>query len=553
MTGLTHAVLRRGAFGSEMTWNFGDILDVAGAVVPADRPALIHGDRIISWGELTRRSNNLAAQLRARGAQPDDKVAFYMRNCPEYPEALVACLKARLVHVNINFRYLDDELHYIIDNSDARFVVFGEEFAERVAKLRDRLPKVSRFIQVADGATPPAFAESYEELANAGTGEPLDLERSSDDLLLLYTGGTTGMPKGVMWRSGDLWDAMGRGANVLNQNARPESLEQHGENLRLGGEGVRQIPACPIMHGTGLFTAMGTLAGGGTLVTLTAANFDPHELWGAVERHRVQAIVIVGDAFAKPLLRALDERPGRYDLSSLVLVLSSGVMWSPEVKQGLLGHSKRLVLVDAFGSSEAIGFGTSVTTARGKSRSARFRIGENCKVFSEDGREIQPGSGEPGFVARSGPIPLGYYKDEEKTAQTFRTIDGVRYSIPGDWCRVEADGTLTLLGRGSVCINTGGEKVYPEEIEEALKTHPDVEDAVVVGVTDERWGQAVTGVVELRRGAELDEERLRQHVSGQLARFKVPKRIVALDSLGRAENGKADYARVRELALERLG
>ena len=535
-----------------MSWNFGDIFDAVEEVVPGDRPAVIRGERTLSWAELKRRSNNLAAQLRARGARPDDKVAFYMRNLAEYPEALVACLKARLVHVNINYRYQDSELHYILDNSDSRFVFYAGEFAEPVAKLRGRLPEVATYIQVDDGSPPAPFAEAYDDLANEGSGEPLGIERSPDDLLFLYTGGTTGMPKGVMWRGGDLWDAMRRGGNILNRNAWPESLEEHCENVRRAQTGMRQLPACPIMHGTGLFTSMGTLAGGGSVVTLASPHFDAHELWSAVARHRVQSIVIVGDAFAKPMLQALNERPGAYDLSALVMIVSSGVMWSPEVKRGLLEHHSGLVLVDAFGSSEAIGFGTSVTTARGESRSARFQIGESCKVFSEDGREIQPGSDEPGYVARAGPIPIGYYKDPEKSAQTFRTIDGVRYSMPGDWCKVEKDGTLTLLGRGSVCINSAGEKIYPEEVEEALKTHPDVEDAVVVGVPDDRWGQSVTGVVELRAGAVFDAEALRRHVGLELAGFKVPKRVLDVDSIGRAVNGKADYVGIRDLAMQRL-
>jgi acyl-CoA synthetase (AMP-forming)/AMP-acid ligase II len=541
------------AFGSLVGWNLGDIFDAVGEAVPGERPALIHGDRTLTWADFTRRSNNLAAQLLARGARPGDKVALCMRNRPEYAEILAACCKARLVHVNVNFRYLDDELHYIFENSDSKFVVFAGEFAERVGKLRERLPKLTSYIQVDDGVTTAPLGEAYEELANAGAGEPLDLRRSPDDLLLVYTGGTTGMPKGVMWRSEDLWEALGRGANIFNHNTKPESLERHCENLRRTEAGVRQIPACPIMHGTGFFTSIGILAGGGTLVTLDSPHFDPHELWAAVSRHKVQSIVIVGDAFAKPLLQALDERPGAYDLSSLVLVLSSGLMWSPEVKRGLLRHNQRLVLVDTLGSSEALGFGTAVTTARGESRSAKFRIGESCKVFSKDGREIRPGSEEPGVVARAGPIPLGYYKDPEKSAQTFPTINGVRYSIPGDWCLVEEDGTLTLLGRGNVCINTAGEKVYPEEVEEVLKTHPDVEDAVVVGVPDERWGRAVTGVVELRAGAKLDAEALRRHVRSKLAGYKVPKRVLSVDSLDRAANGKADYERIRALAMERLG
>jgi fatty-acyl-CoA synthase len=235
------------------------------------------------------------------------------------------------------------------------------------------------------------------------------------------------------------------------------------------------------------------------------------------------------------------------------MIISSGVMWSPEVKRGLLEHQPGMILVDSFGSSEAVGFGMSVTTAQGETRTAKFQIGERVKVFTEDEREVAPGSGEPGFVARGGPIPVGYYKDPEKTAETFKTIDGVRYSIPGDWCTVEEDGTLTLLGRGSVCINTAGEKVYPEEVEEALKEHPDVDDALVVGLPDERWGQAVTGVVQLREGARFEEESLRRHVHDRLAGYKAPKRVLRVDRVYRAPNGKADYPRTADYAREQLG
>jgi acyl-CoA synthetase (AMP-forming)/AMP-acid ligase II len=277
------------------------------------------------------------------------------------------------------------------------------------------------------------------------------------------------------------------------------------------------------------------------VVTL-GARFDPVELWETVERHQVGSLVIVGDAFARPMLRALEENPGRWDVRSLHAIVSSGVMWSREVKEGLLRHNPGMLLMDAFGSTEAVGFGSSVTTAEGEARTARFAIGDGCKVFTPDHREVKPGSGERGFVGRSGPIPLGYYKDPEKSAMSFPTIDGVRYSMPGDWCTVEADGTLTLLGRGNACINSGGEKIYPEEVEECLKAHPSVEDALVIGVPDERWGQAVIGVVQLRRGAALDEDRLRQHVRDELAGYKAPKRVVEAETVRRTPSGKADYA-----------
>ncbi|MEE8559019.1 MAG: acyl-CoA synthetase [Myxococcota bacterium] len=537
-----------------MSWNLGDIFDAVAGAVPPDAPALLHGDRKVTWSQLDQRSNSLARQLQARGARPDDKVAFYMRNRPEYMELLLACFKARLVHANINFRYVSDEIHYILDNSDARFVVFAGEFGELVTKLRDRLPKVVGYVQIDDGSPRVPFAEAYEELVEEAASGPLDVERSPDDLLLLYTGGTTGMPKGVMWRSDDLWEALGRGANATNGNTASETLEEHTERIRSQGPAARHLSACPLMHGTGLFTSIGALANGGTIVTLESPRLDADELWRAVERHKVNSCAIVGDAFAKPMLRALDEKPGAYDLSSMVYIISSGVMFSTEVKKGLLKHHPGMVLADSFGSSEAVGFGMSVTTAQGETRTARFQIGERVKVFTEEGREVKPGTGEAGLVARGGPIPLGYYKDAEKTASTFKVIDGVRYSIPGDYCRVEEDGTLTLLGRGSVCINTGGEKVYPEEVEEALKEHVDVDDAVVVGLPDEKWGQAIVGVVQLRPGAAaFDEEQLRQHVKDRLAAYKCPKRVLAVDTTDRAPNGKADYAATTKLAQTLVG
>ena len=534
-----------------MTWNFGDLLEGIDAGFPAEAPALIHGGTTVPWRDFARRSNDLARAFVERGLVAGDKVGFYLRNAPAYMETLAACFKARLVHVNVNYRYLDDELHYILENSDATAVVYSEDFAERVERVRGRLPNVRVWLQV--GGTPPAWAESYAAVAESGEGKPLELSRSEDDLLFIYTGGTTGMPKGVMWRAGDLWGALGWGRNApANAGQKPPTPAQHVANVLAAGPIARQITACPLMHGTGLLTAIGTIAAGGCVITLETLGFDAEEFWNCVERTRANSAVIVGDAFAKPMLNALDAHPGRWDTSSLKVVISSGVMWSREVKQALIAHQPSLVLADMFGSSEAVGFGSSVTNAQTGTRTAKFSIGEDCKVFSEDHREVAPGSGERGFIARRGPIPLGYYKDDEKTARTFPTIDGVRYSIPGDWCTVESDGTLTLLGRGSACINTAGEKVYPEEVEEALKTHDDVEDALVVGVPDERWGNSVTAVVELRAEAAFDEAALRDHVRRQLAGYKVPKRVVAVEKMFRAPNGKADYARAREHALAAL-
>lgn len=533
-------------------WNFGDILDELGRYMSADQPALIQGNRTISWPEMTRRSNNLARALRARGAGTGDKVSFYMRNCPEYMEAAAACFKARLTHVNINYRYLDDELVYIFDNSDSIAAVYDPAFRESVERVRDRLPGVKIWIELGDAPDRPDFALSYEVLTQEGDGTPLGLDRAGDDMMFLYTGGTTGMPKGVMWTH-QIWRQSSLDSMRKIYGGAPSNMEEHLAFVKEVGQFGRQLPACPLMHGTGLFTALGAMLNGGAIVTLeNTETFDPAALWETVERDGVTAMAIVGDAFAKPMLSILDETPGRFNLGSVQTITSSGVMWSHEVKQGLLKHMPQVALMDSFGASEAVGFGMSVTTAEGGTQTARFTIGDSCKVFSEDGREIQPGSEEPGFIARGGAVPLGYYKDAEKTAKTFRTINGVRYAIPGDWCTVAADGTLTLLGRGSICINSGGEKIYPEEVEEALKAHDEVIDALVIGLPDDKWGQAVTAVVQPQPDASVSEETLKAFVQERLARYKAPKKILFKDHLGRAANGKADYKGIRAFALETL-
>ena len=420
-------------------WNFGDILDDNAAHLGPDNPALIHGDHIVSWPDMSARSNNVARALLAKGAAPGDKIGFYMRNQPEYVEGLAAAFKASLTHVNVNYRYLDDELFYIFDNSDSAVVLYDVEFRDNVERVRRRLDKVKIWVEVGG---------AYDTLATSGDGRPLEIERSPDDLMFLYTGGTTGMPKGVMW-SHRIWREANMDGFRRIYGGAPETWEAHRTFVQEIGKHGRQVPACPLMHGTGLFTALGAFLMGGAIVTLeNKAKFDPDQLWQTVERNGVTAMAIVGDAFAKPMLKVLNDAPDKYDLSSVASITSSGVMWSHEVKQGLIEHLPQVALNDSFGASEAVGFGMSVTTADGVVETAKFEIGQHCKVFAEDGREIQAGSDEAGLIARGGAVPLGYYKDEKKTAETFKTINGVRYAIPGDWCRVAADGTMVLLGRG---------------------------------------------------------------------------------------------------------
>lgn len=533
-----------------MNWNFGDLLDAVAEAMPEEAPLLIHGTRRITWRDASRRMNNLARALITRGAAPGDKLAFYLRNGPEYMEGVGAGFRGRLTHVNINYRYKPEEVRYILDNSDARALIYGSEFRDTVAQIRDRLPQIRTYIEVGveDGVAP--FAERYEDLAEQGDGARLEIRRSPDDMLFIYTGGTTGMPKGVMWRHRDLtaiWHA--RVARTMGI-ALPQTIAEYAQAVKQAGGGNRVLPVCPLMHGTGFMGGLNALNTGGSIVTVGGAHFDPRAVWEAVARERVQSLSIVGDPFAKPLLRVLDGEPGRYDLSSVMAMTSSGAMWSVEVKRGLVRHIPQITLTDSFASTEAMGMGASVMTRDGEKQTAAFALLENAIVIDEQDRPIAPG--KAGLVALGGPLPVGYYKDPEKTARTFRTIGNVRYSVPGDYARVEADGTITLLGRGSNCINTAGEKVYPEEVEEALKTHPAVEDALVLGLPDDIWGQAVTGLVKIAHGMEFDEAALREHVRAQLAGYKTPKRILPAEMALRAPNGKADYKTAREFALSQL-
>ncbi|MBF2755652.1 MAG: acyl-CoA synthetase [Gammaproteobacteria bacterium AqS3] len=532
--------------------NYGDVFLALAKAIP-DKPALIHGDVRLSWSEFDARSSRLANHLHGLGLKRLDKVAFYLANSCVYSELLAACFKGAFTHVNVNYRYVSGELHYILDNSDSRVVCYHQRFAPQVAELRPTLPDVELWLEVTDepGADPVnSFAVSYERIVAGPASCELspDLKRSDEDLLFIYTGGTTGLPKGVMWEHTMLWEA----SLAATFEEPVESVEAMQQAVAAAKGHHIFVPACPQMHGTGMITTINALAQGACIVTLDVPKFDPHALWECVQQHGVTQIAIVGDAFANPMLRALGEAD--YDISSLQTIISSGIMWSPENKRGLLEHNPQMLLVDSFGSSEAIGFGSSVSSSEGTEEVAKFEIGPTCKVFTEDLREVRPGSGEVGFIARSGPIPLGYYKDEAKTAKTFITVDGVRYSMPGDWCSVEADGTLTLLGRGSVCINSGGEKIYPEEVEEALKRHAAVRDALVVGVPSERWGQAVTALIELEPGSETPgEDALIAHVRTQLAAYKAPKSVLEVPAMFRAANGKADYAGARTHALEALG
>jgi acyl-CoA synthetase (AMP-forming)/AMP-acid ligase II len=538
-----------------MTMNLADMWEAVAAELP-DATAQIHGDETSTYRDFEARAARLAGALRAHGVGPGTKVAMYLFNAPAWLETTFAALKLRAVPVNVNFRYLADELHYLLDNADAEVLVYHGALAERVAAVRERLPRLRLLVQVttADEDRVPLLpgAHAYEDLIASHEPAPR-IPRSAEDHVFLYTGGTTGLPKGVMWTHADLFKQFSAGYMAIGGEV-PTTVEGVGRaarTMREMGVAGPQIAAPPLMHGMAWFTSMSRLMTGGTVVTLANRSFDPHELWQAVERHRVAMCVIVGDAFARPMIRALEEAEaaGRaYDVSSLMVIVSGGVMWTPANKKPFLERGIGM-LMDGLGSSEATGIGMMISTAGDDPALGRFMPNPGTRVLTEEGRDVEPGSGEIGRLAVTGALPAGYYKDPEKSAATFKVIDGIRYSLPGDWARVEADGSITLLGRGSVCINTGGEKVFPEEVEEVLKLHPDVEDVLVVGVPDEKWGESITAVVQPRAEAALDDAALIAFTRERLAAYKAPKRIVRVARVVRSPAGKADYRWARETAI----
>ena len=523
--------------------------------------ALRHGDLDRTWAEFESRSSLLAGHLDAAGLRPDSKVAFYLFNGPEYLEGTFAAFKQRCVPVNVNYRYLTAELLYLLQNSDAEAVLFSAELADRLDAVRADAPLVRTYVCVGASAEHPVpdWAVDYETALAAATPAPRT-ERSADDLWFLYTGGTTGMPKGVMWPHRSLLGTAAATFAIvkLPLPATPDEAAHAARTFHERGKAVRMLPAAPLMHGTSAITAVAVLSHGGSVTTLTGRSFDADELCATVERNRISQLTIVGDAFAKPMvgaLQAADAAGHPYDLSSLKVIASSGVMWSQPVKDQVLSYCSAS-LADLLGSSEGVGFGASVSKKGATEQTARFRLGEHAKVFTEDGVEVEPGSGVTGVLAVGGPIPVGYYKDPEKTAGTFRTFAGRVWSVPGDFATVEADGTIQLLGRGSVCINTAGEKVYPEEVEETLKLHGAVLDSNVVGLPDDKWGQAITALVSLTDGSsgtpDLEAE-LVAHCKERLAGYKCPKRVLVVPGIQRGPNGKADYKWALATATELAG
>ena len=536
-----------------MELNFATAWEAISDEIP-DSDALICGGGRRSWQEYEGHAARVATALAAAELPLGSNVGLALYNGMEYPEAQFACFKQRLTPFNVNFRYTSKELHSLLEGADAQALFFDYSLADAIDEIRGELPALRLLVQVG-GDSAPDWASSYEALITTCRPAPR-IERSPDDLWMLFTGGTTGNPKGVMWPHGNMIQTM-KATFVGLKRPVPQTIPEVLEAVRdiaASGRVTRQLAAAPLMHGTSGIAALTTHITGGTVITLEQRSFSGDALFKCVERNRATHLTIVGDAFSRPMIDALAKAKGRgepYDLSSIFLILSSGVMWSAPVKQALLGYNPKMRLLDSLGSSEGVGFAAKLESDPSKATTANFSLGEFTKVITDDGKEVLPGSGERGRLALGGPLPTGYYRDPEKSEETWPTIDGRRYSIPGDYATVEEDGTITLLGRGSACINSGGEKVYPEEVEEALKLHPAVADCNVVGVPDERWGQAITAVVQLNDPS-IEDRALIESVKENLAAYKAPKHIVRVELLKRHANGKSNYRWAVTTAKEAL-
>ena len=527
------------------------VADVAG-----DQEAIVQGSDRRNWAEYERRAAQFAGVLHDAGVKHDSKVALYLRNSPEYLEAHFGALKIRAVPVNVNYRYRDEELWYLLDNSDAEVVVFHRSLADRVRSVQHRLPKLKMLIEVDDGSEPDTYdsvGEPYEELLAAREPQPR-ISRSENDLYILYTGGTTGLPKGVMQRIGPFARMFfERGASQFDEgrSARLDEAEAVVRSLIDRRRLPISLVCPPLIHGTGLYIgAMMPHCVGGKAVLLAESSYDGREVLETVERERPSFVVLVGDVMSKPVLRTLrdDREAGRtYDLSSVEVIFSSGVAWTPGVKEELLEEIPNATLMDRAGATEST-MGVQYSRRGEPIVAARFVPPPTTKVLTEEGDEVAPGSGQAGMVAScSEHVPLGYYKDPEKSAATFRTVNGVRYVFPGDWATVAEDGSLQLLGRGTNCINTGGEKVFPEEVEGVIDRIDGVEDCLVIGIPDEDYGQSVAAVVALGPGSLLDEKKIVEITKRSLAGYKVPKRVVIAERIPRFENGKPDYSLARDI------
>ena len=540
------AVLRPGQGSStEMEFNLADLFEGVVDAVP-EREALYAEGRRLTFRQLDARANRLAHYFLSVGVAPGDHIGCHMMNGTEYLETMLALFKIRAVPVNVNFRYVEDELLYLYKDADLKGVVFDSEFADRVSAVLPRVDAVRHLVAVgpADGYALPDGTVAYDD-ALAGQSDDRDgfPVRSAGDLFVIYTGGTTGMPKGVMWRHEDIFFAgIGGGYPMGEPLAKPSDA---GPRAAANSPMV-SFPAPPLMHGAAELGSFINFMGGGKVVLVR--RYTGHSALALIEQEKVNTLTIVGDAMALPLVDALAEK--EYDVSSLVALASAGAILSQPLRDLIAKRLPNVFVIDSFGSTET-GFNGTAAAGSQPSEGLKFAVNERTSVFDDDRKPVQPGSGVVGRVAQRGHIPVGYYGDPVKTAETFVQIDGERWVLLGDMATVEADGSMRFLGRGSICINSGGEKIYPEEVEGALKSHPDLVDAVVAGIPDERWGQRVAAVLQTRPGAAVPtQEEIEQHLASRIARYKVPRFLHAVETMQRSPSGKPDYGWATKVLTE---
>lgn len=533
-----------------MALNIADLFEHAVDAVDDHRVAIVFGNRRVTYRFLEDASNKLAHYFSAIGVEPATHVAIYAQNSIEHVVAMLAAFKLRAVPINVNYRYVAEELDYLLSNSTPHVVVMDRQYASVLAAIMNKHPHIKNVLVIDDRSASPLDglpATLWDEALSKYSAERDFAQRQPDDIYMVYTGGTTGYPKGVMWRHEDVWRTLGSGIDYVTGRW----LEEYDQSQRAATEQVVSLPVGPLMHGGGQWAVLGRLFVGHTVVM--TAKFDPHEIWRLIDREHAQYLFFLGDAMARPLIEAYDE--GNYDGSSILSIASSAAVFSPSLKKQYLDRFPNAFVTDAMGSSETgfSGMGLVDNNTAGD-LSTTMRLGPETVLLDDDNNVMDPAStiGQTGRVARSGSIPLGYYKDPVKTAETFINIDNIRWSVPGDLAEMLPEAKVKLLGRGSNCINTGGEKVFPEEVEKAIKAHTDVYDALVVGMPDERFGQHVAVLVQGRSGAQPTLDELRDFLRHRLAGYKLPRSVAYVDQMPRHATGKANYPRAQELLTQSI-
>lgn len=541
-----------------MELNFASLWENIADLIP-NETAIICGDQKKTWSEYDVVSSKLATGLSQAGLKTYSKAGLYLHNSNEYLEAQYSIFKIGGIPINVNYRYKSEELLYLLDNSDCEALFYQACYGDQINKIKNSLPGIKIWIEVEDNSESQVDGCVLFSSLIQTCNEMSRWKRPEDIIYMLYTGGTTGMPKGVMYNQAEFIQGMFKTLRGMGYElpADLSKINEYISDLHAKKELPVSLVGCPLMHGTGMWLGCFVPHNlGGAVATIPGLGFDPDKIWQECSRVNVTNIVIVGDAFARPMLNALEiakENNQPYDLSSLKQITSSGVMWSAEVKAGLLKHHD-MRLMDTMGSTEG-GMGASVSTRDSLAETATFKLNPGMIVLKDNGELVEPGSDDTGLLGISGDmamIPIGYYKDAKKSAETFREYKGTRYSFPGDYAKIESDGSIILLGRGSNCINSAGEKIYPEEVEEALKKDPLIFDCLVVGVPDERFGQKIVAIVSTVGNKIIDESEILANVRERLAGYKLPKIILFSEIVERAPNGKANYKWAKLFAAQKL-